>query len=348
MRLPLPRGQASADVLSLLVRPVDDAEVALVQANGSVQAALAATDDVVRDDDLQLTLFCLNALHYGGLAGVSDRWEWHPELRSITAPLEAVFEQTVRDRVPVPERPTARTPDEVAGALFELVAQDTSPGLSRYVASKATREQLVELLVLRSLYVLREADPHSWAIPRLTGGPKVALVEIQNDEYGAGRPERMHSRLFADTMRGAGLDDTYGAYVDRVPAVALASLNLMTLFGLHRRLRGAIVGHLAAFEMTSSQPSRSYGNGFRRLGWGELADYFDEHIEADAVHEQIAARELAGGLVQQEPELLDEVLFGAAAALTMDSWVSAPVLLAWKQGESPLRRPLGSDALATR
>ena len=64
----------------------------------------------------------------------------------------------------------------------------------------------------------------------------------------------------------------------------------MTLFGLHRRLRGAIAGHLAAFEMTSSLPNRTYGDGFRRLGFGgDVTGYFDEHVEADAVHEQIAA-----------------------------------------------------------
>src|SRR3712207_8445227 len=43
----------------------------------------------------------------------------------------------------------------------------------------------------RSIYTLKEADPHSWAIPRLTGRAKAALVEIQSDEYGEGRPGRI-------------------------------------------------------------------------------------------------------------------------------------------------------------
>lgn len=90
----------------------------------------------------------------------------------------------------------------------------------------------------------------------------------------------------------------------------------MSMFGLNRRLRGAIVGHLAAFEMTSSVPNRSYGDGFRRHGFGaDVTDYFDEHVEADAVHEQIAARDLAGALVADEPQLLESVMFGAAACL---------------------------------
>ena len=41
--------------------------------------------------------------------------------------------------------------------------------------------------------------------------------------------------------------------------------------------------------MTSTLPNRRYGNGLRRLGARRRRDrYFDEHVEADAVHEQVA------------------------------------------------------------
>src|SRR3954462_8661674 len=104
-------------------------------------------------------------------------------------------------------------------------------------------------------------------------------------------------------MRDLDLDDTYGADLDVVPAVTLATNNLMSLFGLHRRLRGAALGHLAVFEMTSSLPNRRYGNGLRRLGGNATATrFYDEHVEADAVHEQIAAHDLCGGFCAQQPE----------------------------------------------
>ncbi|HEV7184861.1 MAG TPA: iron-containing redox enzyme family protein, partial [Leifsonia sp.] len=164
------------------------------------------------------------------------------------------------------------------------------------------------------------------------------LVEVQSDEYGGGRPARMHSAIFAKTMRGVGLDDSYGAYVDRAPAVTLASFTMMSMFGLNRRLRGAIAGHLAAFEMTSSIPNRLYGNGFRRLGYGiDVTDYFDEHVEADAVHEQIAGRDLAGGLAEEHPELLPDIMFGARACLYVDGLVGAHMLDCWQAGRSSLR-----------
>lgn len=148
----------------------------------------------------------------------------------------------------------------------------------------------------------------------------------------------MHSAIFARAMRALGLDDTYGTYVDEVPAVTLASFNMMGMFGLNRRLRGATAGHYAVYEMTSSIPSRLLGDGLRRLGLGEdVTDYFDEHVEADAVHEQIAGRDLAGGLAEQEPDLLADIAFGASAAMTVDGWAAERTLERWQAGKSALR-----------
>jgi hypothetical protein len=166
-------------------------------------------------------------------------------------------------------------------------------------------------------------------------------VEIQADEYGGGREERMHASLFRRTLEGLGLDGSYGAYLDHLPGVTLATVNLMSLLGLHRRLRGAIVGHLAAFEMTSTEPNRRYARAMRRLGVPEPAvEFYDEHVEADAVHEVIAAHDLAGSLAAQEPALAGDIVFGAEALLHLDALFARHVLEAWSRGGSSLRRPL--------
>lgn len=351
MRAPSPRGPLSERVLHALT--TGDVDAALPEAAARTAAASA---DLLVDEDVQITLTALYELHYQGLDGVDDRLEWDPTLLRVRAALEDGFEAQLRRDVAVPEdlvvELEANTGREglgpaVARALFDLTSRDDGPSLSAYVARKATDAQLREMLIQRSVYQLKEADPHTWAVPRLLGVPKAALVEIQADEYGGGRPERMHAALFARTMRGLGLDDTYGRYVDDVPAITLASVNMMSLFGLHRRLRGCIVGHLAAFEMTSSQPNRLYGNGFRRHGYdADVTWYFDEHVEADAVHEQIAGRDLAGGLVEQQPALRDDVLFGAAACLAVDGRVGRHQIERWTAGESSLRRPLAVGSAA--
>ncbi|QZY51789.1 iron-containing redox enzyme family protein [Leucobacter tenebrionis] len=307
----------------------------------AAREALERASEIRTDDDVQLALFFLYASSYGSIGRFSPDLEWDTELIEARRVLEAAFERELRERIPVPELPEPRA-DAVAKTLFELTGADTGPSLAKYFAKRATLAQSREFLIQRSIYTLREADPHSWAIPRLRGRPKAALVEIQSDEYGGGRPERVHAEIFATSMRAAGLDDTYAAYLDRVPAITLASQNMMSMFGLNRRLIGAIVGHLAAFEMTSSIPNKLYGDGFRRLGFGdEVTDYFDEHVEADAVHEQIAGRDLAGALAEDRPELLPDIMFGAAACLVVDGEVAGHMLDSWSRDESSLL-PVGA------
>lgn len=153
----------------------------------------------------------------------------------------------------------------------------------------------------------------------------------------------MHSELFRVTMRSLGLDDGYGHYVDRVPAVRLAVSNLMSLFGFHRRWLGAALGHLAAFEMTSSVPNRRHANGLRRLGGDAAARrFYDEHVEADAVHEQIAAHDLCGTFARENPSAVGDVLFGAACALAVEAEVGRMLLARWDEGRSYLRPASGS------
>jgi hypothetical protein len=334
MALPRPRGPVTEALIAQLTGPEHAPVGGLAVA---ATEGLAASDDLLLDDDLQLALFLMYELHYGGLEGVPDTWEWDPRLLAVRVPIEREFEDALRHAI---AQPTATR--DVPEALFALVgAADGGPGLSDFVERDATAEQVREILACRTIYTLKEADPHSWAIPRLHARAKSALVEIQADEYGGGRAERLHATIFAQALRGAGLDDRYGAYADHVPVEVYTSMNLMSLFGLHRRLRGAIVGHLAAYEMTSSLPCRAYANGLRRLGFGpEVTDYFDEHVEADAVHEQLAARDLAGALAEDEPGVANDILFGAAACLAVDGRLWGGLRQRFERGESALKEPL--------
>jgi Iron-containing redox enzyme len=191
----------------------------------------------------------------------------------------------------------------------------------------------------RSAYQLKEADPHTWAIPRLYGAPKAAMIEIQADEYGSGNPRRAHSELFARAMEAVGLDSTYGAYLDLLPATTLATVNLMSSFGLNRGRRGMLVGHLAMFEISSPIPNSRYAKALRRLGFdGEALEFFDEHVEADSVHENIAAYDLAQGLAVQQPELAADIVWGAEALLELERRFSTALLEAWAADGSALRQ----------
>jgi hypothetical protein len=308
-------------------------------APGAIEDAPEAADDPLEGEDAPLALYTLYELHYRSFAEVDDGWEWEPSLLALRGRLEAAFEERLREAVPTP-----RPGGDVSARILAMVDADDGPSLSRRLAASGTREEFAEFLVHRSAYHLKEADPHTWAIPRLSGRAKAALVEIQADEYGGGRPEWMHAVLFARSMRALGLDERYGALIDRIPGATLAMVNLMTLFGLHRRLRGAIVGHLAVLETTSSEPMRRYGACLRRLGLEDAVGFFDEHVEADAVHEQIAVRDMAGALAADEPALAGDVLWGAAAVIALEASFARRLIGAWDAGRSSLLPAAGGDA----
>jgi hypothetical protein len=335
-QLPTPRGELSEAVIEALAEPV----------HGLLTTARPAGGDAIADEDLQLALYVMYELHYRGFDGVDEDWEWEPTLLALRRRLEQAF---TRSLVALSGEPVAEdvAPEEMDVALRAIAEADDGPSLSRHLERHGTVEQLLEFVIHRSAYQLKEADPHAWAIPRLSGQAKAALVEIEADEFGGGRPDRIHAVLFAQAMEELGLDPAYGAYLDRIPAVTLATVNLMSMLGLHRSRRGAIVGHLALFEMTSSLPNRRYGDALRRHGFGARATaFFDEHVEADAVHEAIAAVDLAGGLVRAEPALAGDVLWGARTLAALEARWASELLAAWAAGRTSLLAPLGDAAAA--
>jgi hypothetical protein len=324
-QLPSPRGPISHAVIKALARPT-----------GSFRSPHVRTDDVLTDEDFQLALYCCYELHYQGFAGVSDEWEWNPGLLQLRGELERSFEESLRRALP---DESSVVPAEVPGLLWQLT-QGTDFSLSGWLQQHGTRFHAREISTHRSAYQLKEADPHTWAIPRLRGRTKAAIVTIQSDEYGGGTAAAMHSSLFADAMTALGLDPAYGAYLDRLPAVTLATTNLISMFGLHRRLRGALVGHLASFEMNSVSPMARYSAWLESLGVPEGGRrFYDVHVEADEEHQYIAVNDLVGGLLEAEPDQAGTVLFGARAVEFVERIFADHVVSAWRNNRTSLWTP---------
>jgi hypothetical protein len=323
--LPRPRGPLSRYVTALL-----DGTAETVAPDSRLDVVLSRTSDLLTDEDFHLALWMLNELHYRGFAGCDDH-EWDPATVSLRGRLDALFERELREATSATVDAALASSDDVVEQIQHVIAHDGGPSLASYLQREATREQLLEFLVQRSLYHLKESDPHSFVIPRIDGPAKAGLAELQYDEYGAGRPERLHATMYGEALEACGLDRTYGAYVDRVPGHTLAVNNVMSLFGLRRRLRGAALGHLAAFESTSSVPCRRIAAGIERVGLPDVAAaYFHEHVEADAVHEQMVLSDVCAPLVRVEPELGPDVVFGVAACLALDGLASTALLAGWR------------------
>ena len=303
-------------------------------------------DDDPGGDDAQLALYVLQELAYRPVERVDDRWEQEPSALALRVALERRLEDALRATVRVP---TVADASEVPDAIVELIAEAEGPSLSSWVLAHATLDHLREFAVHRSPYQLKEADPHSTAISRLPAGwAKTALLDIQVDEYGP-EPNEAHARLFAETMDALGLDPDAGPDLDRVPAPTLLTNTLLGLLASSRRLLGALVGHLAVFEMCSVEPMARYAAAVRRVLPGaegtRAARFYDVHVAADGRHQVVALERLVRSFVAEQPGKATDVLFGAAALMHVERLMAEHILDAWADNRSSLRAPLPGSAL---
>lgn len=330
--LPAPRGPLSAALFAYLR-----------EKSSTLTCRPVRSRDGIGDEDLQLALYCCYELHYRGFEGVAAAREWDPDVLRFRSGLEQAFTEALEGAVPMPR---VRDPNDVGVLIDQSIREADGPSLSSFLLEHGSLADFSEFVIHRSAYQLKEADPHTWAIPRYSGRSRAALVEIQTDEYGRGLPGAAHADLFATTMKALALDPTYGAYLEQLPAVTLATTNLVSMFGLHRRWLPALLGHLALFEMTSVEPMQRYAETIDRHLLGAAArKFYDVHVLADAHHGSLARRHLVGGYLDEQPQDATTLLWGALALSHVEQRFTASLLDAWAEGRSLLRpiRPLRPD-----
>lgn len=133
--------------------------------------------DALTDDDLHLALYLCYEVHYRDLTPYN--WEWDLDLLNFRAQLEGSFATRLAEEV---SSHHLRGPFDVATTLEQLLAASRPSSVSTYFDAGGTLDQLREVCVHQSASNLREGDPQAFAIPRLSGEAKAALIEIQYDE----------------------------------------------------------------------------------------------------------------------------------------------------------------------
>jgi Iron-containing redox enzyme len=320
--LPWPRGPLSATVVSALQRQPGTLGV----------TPPISQNDPLSDDDFELALYLCYEMHYRGLADVE--WEWDPGLIKFRTELERAFEQRLRDEL----GPTISAyPREMVTMLDQLVEDFPGTSLLSYFNEVGTIDQFREFCVHRSAYQLRAAHPQTLSLPRRSGEAKAALVEVPVDESDWGEADRMRAHLFATTMIALGLDDSYGSYVEILPGVTLATVNLASMFSFHPQWRAALVGHLAVSETTSMESMERYGNALSRFGVDPVGRRFaDRRVAVDERRPLLARNHIVAGLLGAAPQLSADLLFGAAAVLMLEQRFADHLLGAWSQHRSSL------------
>ena len=187
--LPAPRGLLSEFVIDRLRSP--DVPLAV--------PAVWHSDDPLTDDDFALALYVAYDCTTEGFPASTTDWSGtracSPSAPRWSAPSSiACSRSAARRPAPATSRPICPTCSRAPEV----------PHCRRTWSSTGRSPRCASFAVHRSAYQLKEADPHTWAIPRLEGSTKAALIRIQADEYGYGTTHRMHQQLFVDTMRALG------------------------------------------------------------------------------------------------------------------------------------------------
>lgn len=303
--IPWSRGPLSAAIIAALAGAPGDARL-----DGPVEVA-----DVLRDDDFQLALYLSHEVRYRDFAG--NDWEWDAGLLAFRARLEHIFMMRIREEVTLRH---PRLPSQVADALDQLIFTSPSRSLPRHFLAHGNLDEVRELFVHRSAsYAHDTASPHEQGRPR----------------------DDVRTEAFAATMTGLGLDASPGSYVEVVPGVTLAMVNLQSMFSLHRRWRAALVGHHAVSEMTSGGRAQKWGRTLARFGIvveGAVDQDIDVDIDVDVdVHIATLARaRVLSGLLGVDPSLEGDVLFGAGASLLLDQMFCDHLLNSWENHRSSL------------
>ena len=111
------RGPCSALLLAALRRSAEESDHTLAGLEEALSTSIANSQDILRDDDLQLSLLVLHGLHYGSVVDADENWEWHPLLVASRVAIEREFERQLRERVPRVSLPDG-TAEGIAASLF--------------------------------------------------------------------------------------------------------------------------------------------------------------------------------------------------------------------------------------
>jgi hypothetical protein len=67
--------------------------------------------------------------------------------------------------------------------------------------------------------------------------------------------------------------------------------------------------------------------------------FYREHVEADAMHEQVVRHDVIGDLLDREPELEADLVFGIAAFLYLEDKLADHLMSCWTEGRTSLITP---------
>jgi heme oxygenase-like protein len=275
-------------------------------AGGSSQLDRLVIPEVIGRRDRAATLLQIYALHTAPLTEIGDAvtHQHHPTIVHIKSRLEADWLAELNHA----ELPDG-LPSGTVAAMRRLATRDRLPGVYTWLASAASRQELVDFLALEGGPDAGFDDLVALCQIGLTGGAKVELARNYWDEMGEGDVTATHTLLYQQMAAALDLPERS---MEEQPVVGLERSALGGLLATNRWLQPEFLGALGMTELQAGPRCRLVLQAFERLGAPAAAyPFYRVHAEVDPRHGKDWLDNVIAPLAEDRPAWGDRMLRGA-------------------------------------
>jgi hypothetical protein len=255
-------------------------EAALAAADGDSVAELTERSPTDRRD-AALALAAILDLHLAPVDQLGDAvgLQHHPAVSALKGSLERRF----LDELERADRSISwALPEDAVAAIRAIGARDQVPSLYRWIATSASREELLAYLALEGGPDGGFDDLVALCQVGLDGAAKLELGHNYWDEMGDGRSERVHTELYRRFVVAVDLPVLPR---HEQPTEALERALLGPMLATNRAMQPEMVGALGLIELQAGPRCRQVLAAMDRLGFGDDArDFYAEHATTDPRH----------------------------------------------------------------
>ena len=232
-----------------------------------------------------LTLLRIYDLHTAPLDQIGDaaRHQHAPQVAELKGRLEAEWLAELDEAwTAAGALSECRTPEEVVQAMRAVAAKDRLPEAYKWLAKRATWEQVVDFLALEGGPDGGFDDLVAVCQIGLTGSAKLELGKNYWDEMGQGDLAGVHTQLHDDLVDAIAMP---AIPREQTSEAALERAALGGLLATNRWLQPEMIGALGLLELQAGPRCRLVLQAFDRLGAPAGAyPFYVEHAEVDPVH----------------------------------------------------------------
>lgn len=188
-----------------------------------------------------------------------------------------------------------------------------------FLESRATQEDFRFYLAQETVLDPRFDDILAMLIVGTGGSEKMELVGNLWDELGNGDPADVHPTVFAETLRDAGVEDSFVS--GNIMPESIASGNVSAALALSRRHYYKAIGYFGVTEYLTPRRFRSFVLGSKRLDLPEGSyRYHDMHIQVDARHGPSWFKNILVPAVARDPRCIRDIAFGTLIRMETSTW----------------------------